>query len=371
VGTEGAGLALSAGVGKNRWNLSSLVSMGSNIANLMRSSLVACASLSLPASLGAAPNPPVFSQAFTPSIIHIGEVSTLSFSLSNTNSTALTGVAFTSTLPSGLALAFPGTAPTPCNGTTVSTNLNSGASISFSGGSLPANSSCVISVLVTGAGLGPQVNMTTHISANESGSGALAQAVLTVLSPVGSLQVRYSANLNISDSTITLTNTGATTTQSSLFDTTPSFSSSLCVNLYTFDPAEELISCCSCSVTPNGLQSLSVLKLIGKSSFGLPTPTSVVIKIVATRPTVCTATNVSEVELASGLAAWGTTIYHSTTPRGPSYFATEAAFTQANLTSPELAHITSTCSFIQANGSGFGICNGCPLGGLGASPSIR
>jgi hypothetical protein len=41
------------------------------------------------------------------------------------------------------------------------------------------------------------------------------------------------------------------------------------------------------------------------------------------------------------------------------------------LSAAELAHITSTCGFIQSNGSGFGICNGCAAGGLGAGASSQ
>jgi len=167
-------------------------------------------------------------------------------------------------------------------------------------------------------------------------------------------QVRYAANLNVGDSFVDITNTGAS-------------GGNLCANLYTFDPAEELISCCTCAVTPNGLQSLSVLKSLISNPLTPAVPTSVVIKVVATRGTcnAATATN-----LAAGLVAWGTTLHQNSSTGAPTYSVTETAFSQAALSDVELTHITSTCGFIQSNGSGFGICKGCAAGGLGASALV-
>ncbi|MGI8988946.1 MAG: hypothetical protein ACR2I2_05075 [Bryobacteraceae bacterium] len=65
-------------------------------------------------------------------------------------------------------------------------------------------------------------------------------------------QVRYVSNLVAGDSVINISNTGASST--SAF---PTQNGNLCVNVYTFSPDEQLISCCSCPVTPNGLASLS------------------------------------------------------------------------------------------------------------------
>ena len=174
-------------------------------------------------------------------------------------------------------------------------------------------------------------------------------------------QVRYAANLNIGDSFVDITNTGATVAAGA--------SQNICANIYTFDPAEEMISCCSCVVTPNGLQSLSVLKSLISNPLTPAIPTSVVIKILATADATCNASFGSST--AHGLLAWGTTLHQNTSTAAPSYSVTETAFSQADLTAAELAHITSTCGFIQSDGSGFGICKGCAPGGLGASTSVQ
>jgi hypothetical protein len=174
------------------------------------------------------------------------------------------------------------------------------------------------------------------------------------IGPDDAFQVRYAANLNIGDSVVDITNTGTS-------------GGNLCANLYTFDPAEELISCCTCSVTPNGLQSWSVRNSLISNPLTPAIPTSVVIKIVATTAATCNAS--APGTLAPGLRAWGSTIHAlPTTP--VTYGVTETAFSNGGLVATELAHITSFCGFIQANGSGFGICKGCAAGGLGATPAL-
>jgi hypothetical protein len=172
-------------------------------------------------------------------------------------------------------------------------------------------------------------------------------------------QVRYAANLNVGDSFVDFTNTGQTVVNG--------VSTNLCANIYTFDPAEELISCCSCSVTPNGLQSLSVRNSLISNTLTAAVPTSVVIKIIATNDTVCNPATATA--FAHGLAAWGTTLHQNTSTTAPSYGTTEVPFTQADLSAPEFVHVTSFCGFIQADASGFGICKGCSAGGLGAAHS--
>jgi len=65
------------------------------------------------------------------------------------------------------------------------------------------------------------------------------------------------------------------------------------------------------------------------------------------------------------MRAWGTTLH--ATPTAGSFAVTETEFSPATLSAGELARISSLCGFIQSNGSGFGICRSCALGGQAAT----
>lgn len=200
---------------------------------------------------------------------------------------------------------------------------------------------------------------------------ALAQNPVTTDSP---FQVRYASNLNVGDSVINITNSGAN--GASLFG--PGFggaAGNICVNVYSFSPDEQLISCCSCLVTPNGLVSLSVQNdLISNTLTGVR-PNSVVVKLLSTLAgtggtgSSCTNSAAGTTNpIVPGLLAWGTTI-HATNPvagTGP-YSTTETGFRPATLSAGELASITNRCTNIIGNGSTFGICRSCRAGGLGAN----
>ena len=183
-------------------------------------------------------------------------------------------------------------------------------------------------------------------------TAAFAQNPIAADSP---FQVRYSSNLNLVDSVINITNTGAS-------------GGNICVNVYTFSPDEQEVSCCACPVTPNALHSLSVNADLISNTLTPAHPTSVVVKLLASAGGSCNAATAGSGSnaLVPGMAAWGTTVHVlPTTPGGLALV--ETAFTPATLSAAELARITSLCGFIQANGSGFGICSSCRLGGLGTS----
>ncbi len=125
--------------------------------------------------------PPTISKSFSPTSLLTGEDSTLTFDITNPNQlTALTGIGFTDTLPSGLTIADSG--PTAkCGGslTTTSPSL-----ISFTGGSLAQNTTCTFNVTVTGATTGSKANTTSAVTSTQGGNGDAASATLLVSDPV-------------------------------------------------------------------------------------------------------------------------------------------------------------------------------------------
>src|ERR1700691_4680214 len=174
-------------------------------------------------------------------------------------------------------------------------------------------------------------------------------------------QVRYAANLNIGESYLDIGNDGAN--GAPLLG--PGFgaaSGNLCVNVYAFDGSEELVSCCSCLVTPDQTVNLGVnADLTSKTLTGV-VPTSVTVKLVATLAgaggsgtgTVCNnsaASIPSTTQVVPGMAAWGTTL-HQTQTTG-AYSTTETPFTAASLNAAELSSIVGRCAAIIGNASGF------------------
>lgn len=178
--------------------------------------------------------------------------------------------------------------------------------------------------------------------------------------PLDAFQVGYAANLPFGDSFIDLTNAGAVNGFDPVGD--------ICANIYVFDSDQQMIACCTCPLTPNHLKGVSVRNDLISNTLtpGVPTEVSVVVTASLNNP--CNPAQV--VNFAPGLRAWGITIHQ--TPGG-GYTDTETRFLTASPSASELSKLTSYCGFIQANGSGFGICNSCvpsgPPGGGGGPPT--
>jgi hypothetical protein len=188
-------------------------------------------------------------------------------------------------------------------------------------------------------------------------------------------QVRYAANLGHGESYIDITNDGAN--GASLFGSGfGAATGNICANVYAFDPNEEMISCCSCLITPDSTASLGVNAdmLTPTGTLTGVIPTSVTIKLVATLAgtggsgSSCTQSAATLTTLTiptSGMAAWGTTLHLAAGAAG--YATTETPFTPATLGAAEEASLANRCTFFYGTGSGSGICSSCHHSALGAS----
>jgi hypothetical protein len=275
----------------------------------------------------------------------------------------LTGIAFTDTLPTGLYTADQLTGN--CGGTVTLTSTT----IALTGGTLGPGASCTITlnVFANGQATGTVINSTGLVTTNQTSPGGPATATIFLGNPY---QVSYAAHLNKGDSFVNITNTGAAGA-SNQSGTSAAIPGSICVNVYVFDSSEETVSCCSCPVTPNGLVSLSVQKdLISNPLFPF-TPTSVVIKLLATTPVSGSCANsalLANAQLSLGLAAWDATLHTifngvDSSPLG----VTEKPFTEAILSPGEFTRLAYSCGVAVGQGSGGGICASCRVGGLGGT----
>src|SRR5437016_435303 len=127
-------------------------------------------------------NPPSITKSFSPTSIALNANSTLSFNITNPNTNvALSGVAFTDTLPAGLVVAATPNVTGSCGSGTITATAGSG-SISLSGGTLANSGSCTFSVDVTGTTAGDK-NNSVQVTSTEGGTGNTSNATLTVTGP--------------------------------------------------------------------------------------------------------------------------------------------------------------------------------------------
>jgi hypothetical protein len=122
------------------------------------------------ATVTVTPLAPTVGLSFSPTLIMSGSVSTLSYTITNPNSVALTSVAFTDTLPAQL---FVGQTPSVTNncGGTVTANP-AGGLVRLSGGNLAANGNCQVTVKIGSGQVGTWFNAVEVISSAESGTGS-------------------------------------------------------------------------------------------------------------------------------------------------------------------------------------------------------
>ena len=188
-----------------------------------------------------------------------------------------------------------------------------------------------------------------------------------------SYQINYIPNSNVAgaDGAVNIVNAGF---HSSAADP----EGWICTNVYVFKHDEEPVSCCTCPTTANEIRHLTTADLVGNQLLNEPTPPTIVVKLVTTRPPTlgnpasCNAALLpsdgpapgplgTNGGFATGIRAWALKVHLG--PVGGS----ETAFSPVPLSAYERDKLSSICSFAQTFGTGHGICAACAAGGLAVS----
>jgi uncharacterized repeat protein (TIGR01451 family) len=123
---------------------------------------------------------PIATQTFSPASVVVGGTSKLTITLSNpaVNASAITGVQFTDTyVPAHMTNALSG-ASTDCGGSLTATPGDS--VLTLTGGIIPVNGACNVTVDVIGTSIGTSTSDTGPVLSNNADPGANATATLTV-----------------------------------------------------------------------------------------------------------------------------------------------------------------------------------------------
>jgi trimeric autotransporter adhesin len=174
----------------------------------------------------------------------------------------------------------------------------------------------------------------TTILAQSNGLTGSAQITVVPLVAVSYFSRVNSVNAGI-DGTVQLTNPGLTP---------------LCAMVYVFDQNQELNECCGCSISGNGMRTLSLLKDLTANTLTGKKPQAGEIKIVPSDP----AQNPQCDPIASAptgvILAWG---MNAQVPDA----TTETEYATVPLSDGEEATLVNLCSFVKQLGGGQGICS--------------
>ncbi len=141
----------------------------------------------------------------------------------------------------------------------------------------------------------------------------------------------------------------------------------ICADIYVFDTTQEMLECCSCPITANGLRTISVNDDLTDNPLTNVTLANGVIKIVASKPSGSSCSgNELQPSPIPNLRAWATHLQNVYNDRlsymGSGLVVTEDGFALSPLSDAELNFLGVSCSFVQYLGSSAGTCT-CGTGG--------
>ena len=223
---------------------------------------VASAAGSNTANLTVVGGSPTIAKAFSPTAIPNDGVtaSTITFTLSNNNGIALTGVNFTDSL-SNMSVAGAQTVGGTCAGAGSNSLTNNQTAISIAGVTIPANGGCTLTLTVKSTVVGVQPNTTSGVSSTQAATGPASNtANLTVQSRPALTKAFGAANVAVNGTT-TLTFTIANTAAGNAARTGLNFTDTLTSGINIANPpAPTSVNCGAPTFTAaNATQTFTVL----------------------------------------------------------------------------------------------------------------
>jgi hypothetical protein len=242
--------------------------------------------------------PPTITKAFGAATIPLNGTTSLTLNITNPNSTGLTGVGFSDSLPSGLVVANPPSVTNSCSGGSVTASAGAG-SVGLSGASLGGSGSCTVSVNVQGTTAGIK-NNSVQATSNEGGTGAPGNASITVVAPPTIIKAFGAASIPLNGSTsltFTLNNPNNPQSLSGV-----AFSDTLPAGLIISTPNGLTGSCGSGTITAT--QGTNTISLSGGTLAG-PGSCSFSVNVTGTAPgqQINTTSTVSSTEGGTGTTA--------------------------------------------------------------------
>jgi hypothetical protein len=134
----------------------------------------------------------------------------------------------------------------------------------------------------------------------------------------------------------------------------------LCANVYVFATDQQMLECCSCKVTPDGMRTFGVNTHLTNDPLTAAVPHSGVIKIVSSAVPGSISSIGGSCKSAAGTtyAAYGylgTWVTHVNDAHQLS--VSETHFLAGFLSTTELANLQNICNFIQTSGTAIGLCS--------------
>ncbi len=130
--------------------------------------------------------PPTIAKAFSPATINQGATTTITFTLANSNGINLTSAGFSDTL-TNMSISGAQSAGGTCAGVGGNSFANGQTNLTFSNLTIPLNSSCTVSIVITSTSTGTQTNQSSGVSSSQAPTGSSSNTASLVVLGLPSL----------------------------------------------------------------------------------------------------------------------------------------------------------------------------------------